>query len=126
MPKVEVEEEEIEPCPETLRSSVFVRIHDGFVVDARGLGDDDGAIDVLFNSEPNPGLPSLIDSEDNIRETENSEIRATPASLGRVSQPEISLPADSVAPKAPSVNEDAAEGEISIEMIDSLFDDHAA
>lgn len=114
MPKVELEQpDEIEPCPETLRSSVFVRIHDGFVVDS----DDDGAIDVLFGSDPTP-LAGSDSCDDSIRETENSEIRATPASLGRVSQPEIS------APSAPSTCE--PNGEISVELVDSLFDDHAA
>ena len=90
------EEIEIEPCPETLRSSVFVRVHD----DLPASMDESGEIEVTF-SEPQPELYS-------IREDENSEIRATPASLGRYSQPEIST-------------------EISEDEIDSLFeDDHAA
>src|SRR5262245_61376691 len=72
-------EEEIEPCPETLRSSVFVRLHDD---SPPRSADESGEIEVVF-SDPMPDLSS-------IREDENSEIRATPASLGRYSQPEIS------------------------------------
>jgi len=102
MPKVIVEDQtqlemdDEEPCPETLRSSVFVRVHDR-IVDPSQQEDDDGTVDVTF-SDPMPALPI-------IEEDETSEIRATPASLGRHSEPEIS-----------------------VDMIDALFEDedHAA